>query len=214
MKARRALLVFISLPLILAACAAPSAPRSITDAAQRVESNGFSVLPPKGANWYIEESPYGVAFYKRLPPDTLVTPTGASVAVPRTYFVLISLVNPRALKVHTTEDLKREMERTLLEDPGSDRKIIDYKITPYSTQGTDCVRYVFRVEERNRPFAPGAVLNMPGGGFMCLHPLSAGQAIHGTFSERRLSEAKAIDGETHQAEGAAVLDSILFGPLR
>lgn len=200
--------------LALGGCAGTSPVQPLTDATARLESNGFSVMPPKGADWFVEVSPYGVAFYKKLRPDTHVTPAGAAVAVPRTFFVLVTLVRRGNVDVSSPEALRKETERFLRDEPGPNRRLVEYKAAPYSAQGTDCVRYEARYEERDRPFAPGAVLDMPGGGFLCRHPFSTGQAIHGTFSERHVHGAPAVAGEAYRSEAQSVLDSVVFAPLR
>jgi hypothetical protein len=198
----------------IAGCATPPQMRPLAEGTGPIASNGFSVTPPKGTGWFVQEHPDAVAFFKRLPPDEFAPAGGKPITVARTFFVLVALMQPTAADLSSAQALRHEVERLVSAEEPPVRRVIDYSVTPYAAQGTDCVRYVVRYQERDRPFAPGAVLDMPGGGFMCRHPSASGRAVHATFSERRLNGAPERAGENHLAEAEAVIGSVTFGPLR
>jgi hypothetical protein len=92
----------------LAGCAMPPGPRPLTDSGKRVESNGFSVMPPQGPDWFTEENPHGIAFYKKLASDRFTTPQGRTIDAPRSFVILVSLVRPGSLKLGSATDLEGE----------------------------------------------------------------------------------------------------------
>ena len=206
---RFAALIAAASLIALVGCAAPSPPRPLGDATQRLEFNGFSVMPPRGSGWYITDSEYGVAFFIKLPSDPLASSNGV-IQVPRTFFVAVSLMRPGLMDVSSPDALKREVQKSLSADTDGNQTLVDSKITPYSIQGTDCVRYEATYEVRNHAAAPGGVLAMPGAGFVCRHPLSPDQAIHGTYSERRIQGLPPGPADTHRSEAEAVMASVLF----
>jgi len=208
----------IVLVIFLAACAtsAPDLPKQKPD--ERLEFNGFSLLPPKGSGWSVEEKGrYEITFWKDLWLDVAALEGGGSATAPRTFFLRISILpsEGEAVRPFTSDYMKSETERGFKGMQTRRMKLMSYKVDPYVIQGTECVRYEARFEERDHPQLPrGAIVEMTGVGFTCRHPSSPLRAIDAKYSERRLRGAPERPAETYRAEAEAALSSLTFTPLR
>lgn len=204
----------------IGACATTGSPQPqpISDASKRLELNGFSLMPPQGSGWSVEaKGRYEVTFWKELWLDVAALEGGGSATAPRTFFMSISILpsEGEALKPFTSDYMKSETERGFKGMQTPRMKLMSYKVDPYMMQGTECVRYEARFEERDHPQLPrGAIIEMTGVGFTCRHPSSPLRAIDGKYSERRLRGAPERPAETYRAEAEAVLSSLTFTSLR
>lgn len=205
--------------IVIGACTATTGPpRPISDASKRLEFNGFSLMPPQGAGWSVEEKGrHEVTFWKELWLDVAALEGGRSATAPRTFFMSMSILPPEgeAARPFTSDYMRSETERGFKGMQTPRMKLMSYKVEPYVMQGTECVRYEARFEELDHPQLPrGAVIEMTGVGFTCRHPSSPRRAIDGKYSERRLRGAPERPGETYRAEAEAALNSVTFPPPR
>ncbi len=178
--------------------------------AERLEFDGFSVLPPQGKNWKLGKSPgYGVVFTKRLfekPRSPEIH--SLHVAVARHDF------NRRELK--TPQDLLSFVKRAFRAEPRfrvvNSNVVLDDAMS--NVMDTDCVRYDMMQEERDNPVAPGAVLIVTAHGFECRHPSSPKVVIGAWCSERYPQGEQSLLDETLQQECESFLQNVLLKPLR
>jgi hypothetical protein len=200
----------IAAAITLGGCMASSPLRPVQNNTQRVESNGFSVMPPRGENWFLEQRAYGVAFYKKPLMDQLSQTDSSTISVPRTFFVAISLMRPGAVNVSSSDAIQNEANRLIRDGLEDVRRLVYSSVTPLIRQGTDCVRYEAIYEEQGGPVTPGLIRVLRGGGLLCRHPTFTNQATHGTFSERYIKGAISSRDEDYVSEAQYVLNSLVF----
>ena len=194
--------------LALAGCAGTASIRPLTDSNSPIQWNGFSLPPPQGAGWYIQEAADGVEFFKMLSPGPSRDP---SIAEPQSFALGVLIQKADSREIATADGLRNYVDQHMIvPDPKRRQRLIDHKTASYTEQGTDCVHYEAKFEEQPRKF----VLEITGAGFVCRHPSSPGYVVHGTYSERhaRDSETQAFDTQIRDAE--ALLKKVTFTPMR
>lgn len=208
----------------------------VIDAGQRLEfsSPGFSVLPPQGGYWCIQQSdPGGVVFVKspllgqrlnRRPNLRETTHTFAATA--REVIVEeAELDNPEELQAFVKRWLLggarvRVADSTVVLDTAPLRrfKLIDSKVDLENPFGAKCVRFDAVIEERDNPLAPGAVLiQINPSQFLCRHPHSRERIfLLIGYSERYLQEEqpRPLLVETWKQEVEPFVRSLRFSPPR
>lgn len=175
-------------------CAVGPALTPIADLRQRFDSQGFSVLPPRGENWYVmwqefRGSPV-IVFHKVL--RERIIKQGHTIAA----------------AVHSVkyEDILAEQE------PTSPRfRPLEYKISLDNYLGWDCVKYSFTAEDYGVPHFPGTVFILSGEGFFFLHPHHPTIVIHIVSSQRFIRGERPIKIES---EVQPFLKSLLFTSIR
>jgi hypothetical protein len=189
--------------MVLTGCAStpPLAPVSHPD--ERLHFNGFSALPPSGADWSwvgrkTQES-------NRLFATTFVKRDGWRSVVARA-----ELADTRGQSYAPEELLTLMKAQPRFREAGRQRNLkIDFRIE--STLGTPCVRFDGTAEDPEAPGAGGVVLDIDFHGFACVHPLTPGMVADISYSRR------APKGQSHVAtpdEGERFLGSLLFTPVR
>ena len=175
----------------------------VTDPTQRLEFQGFSILPPQGENWFVappelrrqQGSDLIVSFLKMLSPPS-VTHTIAAVV--------------RGGRVRLSGRSSAEVLQKFAQgysEPTERHRPVSVKTSLDNTLGADCVRYDGTVEDRGAPVHPGSVYILEFHGFICFHPHLQGQVIHLEYSQRRLQGEQPLSLE---AEGEPFLKSLVF----
>lgn len=192
---------------LLAGCAAPPPFGPVTEPSARIEAGGFSVLPPKGADWVIGADPgrsslvFGKADRKSLMHG-------------RSFIVNAARQTARTGDVANADALRGEVDAAIAATSGRMR-VVQSKTEAYvdSELGTDCVRFETLIEERNNPKQPGKLLLMTSYGKACRHPDSPTHYVVLTCSERRPADSAPLLNEALRGECARTLDSLRFRPL-
>jgi hypothetical protein len=190
---------------------------------QRLQFRGFSILSPRGDNWFMDASPinqgdpnwtWDVVFVKYL-----------KVPATRPAELKSVLVSARTrslgdVKFESRTELLQQLARELLEH--SDRLYIPYGRVPQSRLlkskaslekclGWNCVRYEATVEDYSSRIFPGSVFILNLLGFLYLHPDSTASIVALEYSQRYL---KGEMPPRLEAEVEPFLKSLVFGPVR
>jgi hypothetical protein len=194
--------------MLVLGCAAQAPQGPIIKPAERLEFDGFSVLPPQGRNWYLGKSPaYGVVFNKRLF-DKPWSPEMHS------FYVAVVRHDLSGKELNTPQDLLSFVEGTFRVAPrfhiASSNVVLDDAMS--KVMDTDCVRYDVAQEEHDNPMMPEAVLIMTVHGFECRHPSSPKIAIGAWCSERYPQGEQSLMNKTLERECESFLRNVLLKP--
>lgn len=197
------------LALVLASCAGLPSIQPLTDHGSPMQANGFYVMPPQGSNWQFSKGDSEVQFYKIL--EVSQARKDLSSAEPHTFIVSIDTKRADRQDIATEESLMRYAGRFVTTlNPERRQRLIEYKTTPYSTQGTDCVRYEGVVEEQPRRL----LLIIQGAGFVCRHPYSGDYVVRGAYSDRQVQASVRQPSEEAVREAEIVIKSVMFSPIK
>jgi hypothetical protein len=158
----------------------------IKDSTIRIESYGFSILPPQGPSWYRAPDVHlkgsdGVVFMKQAGSKTH---TVAVMVVRHTGFDPASLgfgeyaTKPDVFATYVEAGVKH------MNPPGGRMKILELSAEPDMQFGY-CVKGHAKFEDHGSPAAP-QVLVQEDWFYTCLHPDSSHVIIETSFSERGL----------------------------
>lgn len=190
---------------IVVGCAVAPRLTPITDPTQRLQFQGFSILPPTGKGWFKVEPPPQVNpsltakayFIKRLtegvtPPSELHRVT----AVVRT----LSLGD---VKFENRTELLQHLAREF-----SEKSFLDKCL------GWDCARYEFTSEDPSHPQFPGFVFVIRAQGFVVLHPDSPRFVINLEYRQYYARGQQPLSAEALETEVEPFQKSLFLTPLR
>lgn len=196
--------------LVLVGCAT-SGFTPVQDPTVRIESYGFSILPPQGSAWY------------RRPDIHLKNTDGIVIGKPggsKTHTIGVMVVrhkdfnpaavgfaeyatNPEVFAAYVKSSIQR------MNPPGSRMRILELSAAPDMELGY-CVRQYAKFEDLGSQFKP-KVLIQEDWGYSCLHPNSSRVIIEMNFSERGLSGESDLSLATIREQ---FFRSLQFLPLR
>jgi YVTN family beta-propeller protein len=189
--------------LLAAGCTA--APNLAPVRSERMQFDGFSVLPPSGDRWYVaptlpkDEIWRGVAGFVKLGSnDGPGNAIWASAAV-------ANIDTPFPGRDQLLQQLLRSRESELR---GGRFRLLEFKSAP--GPGPGCHRYDAMAEDRAVPEFPGVVFVLSLHHAICLHPNAPTLAVNIAYSERRRQGQPATPVER---EGETFLTSLQFAPL-
>lgn len=199
-------IILLGVSMGVMGCAAGPQLNPVTNQTQRLEFEGFSILPPHGENWFSLPSarlkqlgPYWIAsFYKMPAPRSKGHTITAWVRAGR----LPIAIENRAEFLQNfpmVNFAKTERHRPVL-----------VNISPDRTLAADCVRYDGMTEDRGVPGHQGSVFIWDQHGFACLHPDLPNTFIEIQYSQRR---PQADPPMSLEAEGEPFLKSLAFNKL-
>jgi hypothetical protein len=205
----------VAVALGAAACAGPAAQaRRVSDADRRVMLRGFSVLPPRGSDWF--EVPamsaelhrvagtYGVAFVKGFRSQPPATPAEAQAVVAMVIATTVAPAPPDALLDEAISRRRAGVGHGRF-GPGA----LDAVAERWA--GAACRRYEFSLEDHGHPRFPEAVYVLSGRGRLCTHPHDTGLVVDAHFSQRTL---RGLAPAPVSAEVQPFLDSLAFTVVR
>jgi YVTN family beta-propeller protein len=172
---------------------------------QRVQLEGFSVIPPQGDQWFVAPSlPKDdvwrtvAAYVKRTGDDTPGNIVWATVAVANleTAFQSREQLLESVIRVRQTE-LR-----------GARFRLLEFRSAPGATAG--CYRYEAVTEDRGVKDFPGVTFVLTLRHAICLHPDSPTLAVNVAYSERRRLGMPAV---TVESEGEPFIGSLKFASL-
>lgn len=208
-------LVFLA-GVIVVGCAVAPRLISISDSTQRLEFQGFSILPPRGENWFVVEASsqpdpnltYAVVFSKRL---------RERVTRPAELHTITASVSTSSLGDVTFESrtellqyLAREREKGWRR-PTQRHTPLEVKVSLEKCLGWDCVRIDYTAEDYGVPHFPGLVFILTGYDFIFLHPDTPTFVIYVNYGQRYLRGQQPLPLE---AEVKSFLKSLAFTPIR
>ena len=203
MRIVRVWIIVLGVGLGMVGCAGGPQLIPVTDPTERLEFEGFSILPPQGDNWFVVPSApiifpdVLVQFFKKSTPQS----------GPRQPLATLSLGAGPGPEGSTAERLyKLGVEYSNQPDTSRFRRI-SFNISPDRTLALDCMRFDWTAEARNNPRYPGSIFIMDQHGFVCLHPDLPHHSIEISYGQRRLQEELPLSLE---AEGEPFVKSLLY----
>lgn len=216
MRTPRILILVCLAAIVAVSCTVGPTLTPIIDPMQRLQFRGFSILPPRGDNWFMDASPvnpgdpnwtWDVVFVKYLKvPATRPAELKSVVASVRTR----SLGD---VKFESRTELLQQLARELLEvfQRVPQSRLLKSKASLEKCLGWDCVRYEAIQEDYSSRLFPGSVFILNVLGFLYLHPDSTAHIVALEYSQRYL---KGEMPARLEAEVEPFLKSLAFGPLR
>lgn len=193
---------------LLVGCAT-ARPVPIADPTQRLEFEGFSILPPRGENWFMAPP----QLRKQLGPDVIVS-FGKRLTPPsKTHTVTATVRGGRVpISAGSHAEALQKIAQTYSEQTGRYRPL-SVNTSLDGTPAPDCVRYDATVEDRGVPGYPDSLFVLDMHGLVCLHPDLPDVAIDIQYSQRRLQEEQPVSLE---AEGEPFVKSLMLNkfPIR
>lgn len=183
--------------VIAVGCAAGPTLTPVTDPTQRLQFQGFFILPPRGEGWFIgQQGANQIAFAKGPASNSVI----ASVRT----------MSLGGVKFESRTELLQSLARTWGKGKIDPRhRLLDLKVSLDKCLGWDCMRYEITAEDRAVPQFPGSVFVMPLRGFLFLHPDSPTYVIILEYSQRYLQGQEPL---SIKAEVEPFLKSLIFTP--
>lgn len=205
---RTSLLAFVVLLGVFhLSCALAPIPTPVTDPMQSLQLQGFSILPPRGTNWFIQQQgTRDVVFAKKLR-ERIEQPEDS-------HSILASarVTNLGDLKFRNSTELLQSLAQTWAKGKIDARhKLIESKVFVDKCQGWDCMKYEFAAEDRGVPQFPGSVFVMTIHGLLFIHPDFPNLTITLEYSQRFLQGQQPL---TIEGEIEPFLKSLVFVPLK
>ena len=181
----------------------------VTNPTQQLEFQGFSVLPPSGENWFIQnQGTDHVTFTKETTKGeyhTVMAWARSDDAEYANWAGLLVLAREGTL---TEQHLERIQEQQWQD---SRYKPLEVRVALDSSLGKECARFDFTVEDRGVPYAPDLVFVLIGQDFYCLHPDSSNLVVRIAYSQRLLQGEQELPIES---EVEPLLESLTCTPLQ
>jgi len=172
---------------------------SAADPSVRKTFLGFSILPPEGQGWHVQEQGFSLITHIKSP-----TNSGR-------YTVLVSARSrPIELKPAESKDFLGYVDRATPTTGEAPRyQEISKKISPVTIDHAECVRVDFSTKDRGVPYASGATYTMQGFDIWCLHPHFPQMLVELSHSQRFDKDIAplALDKEV-----TSFLESLRFRP--
>lgn len=188
--------------LVLVSAAAVAQRRTpITDPTQRLEFEGFSILPPSGKDWFIVE------------PRTVPDPSAKGALFGKVVGKMHSLYASANLYAPIATLTLEDVQSSVLEEAESNPRFkpLKAKASRHKCLGYDCVGIDLLFEDHAPRDAPGSVLMLSRQGFIVPHPGARGFYIWVEYSQRFPPGTKPYPLE---AELESFLKSLAFTPIR
>ncbi len=208
MRIVRVWIILLGVGLGVVGCAGGPQLIPVTDPTQRLEFEGFSILPPQGDNWFMAPP----ALRKQQGPFMIVSFLKLATPPSKTHTVVATVRGGRvSISAGSRADLIQKMALGWYFEQTDRFRPVSVTIAPDKTLAPDCVRYDGTVEDRGVPGYPGSVFIMDHHGFVCLHPDLPDAVIDIQYSQRRLQGEPPLALE---AEGEPFVKSLLFTRLK
>ncbi len=197
--------IFAAIVSLLVGCATTRGLTPVTDPAQRIEFDGFSILPPRGEGWFRLEQPPQVDpnmtvrayFIKRVTEE---------VSSPSELHRLTAVV-----RTFNLGDVRHESPIEFLKGVAggfSGKSFLD------KCFGWDCVRYQSTSEDLRNPQFPGYVFVISKEGFVVLHPDSPTLVINVEFRQYYARGLQPLSAEALEREVEPFQMSLEFTAAR
>ena len=157
----------------------------VTDPTKRLVFQGFSILPPQGADWFMGRStlPDGtqaVSFGKKMRETACQRPEDCTTVEASV------MVKNVTVPFQTRADILQYIEQAGREEAekGTRMRLLEFKTAVDYTLGVECLRQDAILEDRGVPQFPGTVFIMTSHGLFCPHPDSPRYVIGVGYSHR------------------------------
>lgn len=203
MRIVRVWIILLGVGLGMVGCAGGPQLIPVTDPTQRLEFGGFSILPPRGEDWFIAPP----ALRRQQGADMIASFLKLATPPSKTHTVAATV---RGGRVPISAGSRAELLRKIAQDYSKEtnrNRPVSVNISPDKTLAPDCVRYDVTAEDHGVPGYPDSVYIMDMHGFICLHSDYPDVAIDIQYSQRRLQEEPPLFID---AEGEPFLKSLRF----
>lgn len=190
---------------LLAGCGTTRGLTPVTDLAQRIEFDGFSILPPRPNGWFRLEQPPQVdpnmtveAYFIKRVTEEVSSPTELHrlTAVVRT-------LNLRDVRIESPIDFLKGVAGGF-----SGKSFLD------KCFGWDCVRYKSTNEDHSNPQHPGHVFVISKQGYVVFHPESSRLVINVEYRQYYARGVQPLSEEAMEREVDPFQESLQFTPVR
>jgi hypothetical protein len=170
----------------------------VTDPTKRLVFQGFSILPPQGANWFmgrfmLPDGTQAVSFGKKMRETACQRPEDCTTVEA---FVMVKHVN---VPFQTRADILQYIAQAGKEEAekGTRMRLLEFKTAVDRTLGVECLRQEAILEDRSVPQFPDAVFMMTSHGLFCPHPDSPRNVIGVGYSHRTVQgqQSPSIEAE-------------------
>ncbi|SFP70984.1 hypothetical protein SAMN05216419_101433 [Nitrosomonas cryotolerans] len=170
----------------------------------RLQFNGFSVLPPQEENWVSGRSPFPdmIIFKKKLPDVSEFQELHSYLAVASRTSLDRELTNSQDLLSYVNSKWKLMETRF---QTVTFNAVLD-KVRS-NNMNTNCVQYDITTKEFNNPNFPEIIFNMTVHGFKCRHP-SFSSVVIGADCTERYPEGYQSMAKTLENECEAFLNNV------
>lgn len=198
---------------VIAISCAPAGPRlvSTTDPTQRLEFQGFSILPPKGKNWKIRDrGPDRVMFQKILVDSPTRTHRILASVGTSSVRLNVPLKDRREVLQHLEREARGEVEKNIKATEEM-RKLLPatvFKVSLDDSLGFECLRQDVTIPEADAPRGPILVQTMRL--FLCPHPDKPDYVITLGYSQRFSQGEQPVPWE---AEAEPFFKSLVFSRI-
>ncbi|HEU5303959.1 MAG TPA: YncE family protein [Gemmatimonadales bacterium] len=204
MKTRVAMPWLLIVALLAAACSTGPDLTPVPRSGQRMQFDGFSVLPPQGDGWYVAPTLPKDEVWRSVAGFVKQGSSDAGAAIWATAAVA-NIDTPFPTREQLLQQLLRSRETELR---GGRFRLLEFRSAPGPTPG--CHRYDAVAEDRAVPEFPGVVFVLSLRHALCLHPNAPTLAVNIAYSERRRQGQPAAKIE---GEGEPFLTSLQFSPM-
>lgn len=181
----------------------------VTDFNQRYEYNGFSILPPNGADWYASDPPGSrashVGFKKKIDAaNSTYRDVSVSIQIWK-----VPYAGLRGFSFGSAEEFEKWMikdldqERADITQGGTRSRTLQFTTTPVNSPAPICVRYHWVTEE--------SILIVENDGFWCVHPHSPRYVVDFGSTQKRPKDARSMP---ISAEIESFLNGVRFTSVR
>jgi len=199
----------------------------VADTNQRKESDNFSILPPSGKNWCMnEQSSNRINFLTNKFIGQFVEKFPSDKETAQQYWALAYNVKVKDTDLSTAQKVKLFMEKwfpggatweridgqwhALVTSPSDDHKLTKSEIEIDNTYGDDCVRYSASWFEKHSSRYRGPLVHKEEG-FACRHPSSTDLLVVVKFHEtHRAGYENTRLALKYRAEAEQTLQSLEF----
>lgn len=166
----------------------------------RESSLGFSIQPPRGANWYEKLNNNTLYYLKRLPSNNYSIYTKASE---------IRLNNNKMLRQESFIQYVKEKKKL---DSNGDYRNISFNYAFDPELSPLCVRYTQNYDDHSQKQQLGsAYIRVKNRGLVCMHPRTPGKGIDMYYVEKYLPDNIQAK-HSYQEEAEFFLSSLTFSP--
>ena len=197
-------IVIVAALAIAGGCATGPTAIPIKDPTQRIEFEGFSILPPQGEKWFVV-SP--LPLFETAQYSFAKDNGGRGVTATALAFLSFTRIDtvPAELRSSLLESraFRAEMEQTV--DTGRNHPV-SLKKNFEEFHGAKCLRLDITAEDRGVPQFPGVAFILNNRELVCLHPHSP-IIVTLVYSQRAIQGAPFLSEE---GEGETFLNSLVF----
>lgn len=168
---------------------------------ERLQFQGFSILPPQSDNWFAMDSDTKGIILGRY--------TGKEI---HTIMVSARIEEYKDWTIKSSAEFLQYAKEKIEEGYKDSRfKPVDIKVSLECYRVGNCVRYDFTIEDHGSPYAPGSVLILTGYGFFFRHPYDDKYIVDINYSQRFPKGDKPLPAES---EVEPFFKSLEFTPIK